>query len=114
MEGDVELVPSLGGATVLNIQPIEGGQAAITGDFLLLGEEVNPVAHTLRENHIEVHALHSHHLAEKPRCFCMHFFATGDPAQLTQGFRAALDQTNSAKSSGWSWPALSKSEETNE
>lgn len=98
MEGDVELIPSLGVATVLNFQPIEGGQAAITGDFLLLGEEVNPVAHTLRENHIEVHALHNHHLAEEPRYFYMHFFATGDPAELAQGLRAALDQTNSAKS----------------
>ncbi len=85
-------------ATVLNFQPIEGGQAAITGDFLLLGEEVNPVAHTLRENHIEVHALHNHHLAEEPRYFYMHFFATGDPAELAQALRAALDQTNSAKS----------------
>jgi hypothetical protein len=98
MEGDLELIPSLGVATVLNFQPIEGGQAAITGDFLLLGEEVNPVAHVLRENDIEVHALHNHHLAEEPRYFYMHFFAAGDPVTLAYGLRAALDQTNSAES----------------
>jgi hypothetical protein len=98
MEGNTELIPSLGVATVLNFQPIGEGQAAITGDFLLGGDEVNPVAQALREHDIEVHALHNHHLAEEPRFFYMHFFATGEPATLAQGLRAALDQTNSATS----------------
>ncbi len=96
MEGDVELLPSMGVATAINFQPVGGGQAAITGDFLMLAEEVNPVAQMLREHGIEVHALHNHHLMEEPRFFYMHFFAVGDPAQLAQGLRAALDQTNSA------------------
>ena len=95
MEGDIELLPSMGVATVLNFQPVEGGQAAITGDFLMLAEEVNPVAQTLRANGIEVHALHNHHLMEQPRYFYMHFFATGDPVQLAQGLKAAVDKTNS-------------------
>ncbi len=95
MEGDIELLPSMGVATALNFQPIDGGQAAITGDFLMLAEEVNPVAQTLRANGIEVHALHNHHLMEQPRYFYMHFFATGDPVQLAQGLKAAVDKTNS-------------------
>jgi hypothetical protein len=98
MEGDVELLPSMGIATAINFQPVEGDQAAITGDFLMLAEEVNPVAQALREHGIEVHALHNHHLMEEPRFFYMHFFAVGDPVELAQGLRAALDQTNSAES----------------
>jgi hypothetical protein len=97
-EGDTELFPSLGVATVLNFQSIAGGQAAITGDFVLREQEVNPVARTLREHGIEVHALHNRHLMEEPRLFYMHFFAKGDPSRLAQGRRAALDRTNSAKS----------------
>lgn len=96
MEGDVELLPSMGVATAINFQPVEGGQAAITGDFLMIAAEVNPVARALHEHGIEVHALHNHHLMEEPRYFYMHFFSVGDPAELAQGLRAALDQTNSA------------------
>jgi len=96
-EGSIDLLPAQGIATVLNIQPIAGGQAAIAGDFVLAADEVNPVAQTLREHGIDVTALHNHHLDEAPRLFYMHFFATGDPAELARGLRAALDQTNSAK-----------------
>jgi Domain of Unknown Function (DUF1259) len=36
------LIPSsMGLATALNFQPAGGGKAAITGDFVLLGKEVN-------------------------------------------------------------------------
>jgi Domain of Unknown Function (DUF1259) len=61
-----------------------------------VASEVNPVAQALRSHQIDVTALHNHHLGEDPRLFYLHFFATGDPAALAQGLRAALDQTNSA------------------
>jgi hypothetical protein len=60
--------PSMGVATALNFQPTGNGKAAITGDFVLLGSEVNPVMKALRQNGIEVTALHSHMLMEEPRC----------------------------------------------
>jgi len=94
-EGDIELLPAMGVATAINFQPAGEGQAAITGDFVLISTEVNPVAQTLRKAGIDVMALHNHHLGEDPRLFYMHFFATGDPAQLAQGLRTAIDQTNS-------------------
>jgi len=94
-EGDVELLPTMGVATVLNFQPIGNGQAAITGDFVMVAAEVNPVAQALRGANIDVTALHNHHLGEDPRLFYMHFFATGDPIQLAEGLRGALDKTNS-------------------
>ena len=88
---------SMGVATALNFQPTGGGKAAITGDFVLLGQEVNPVIKALRSNGIAVTALHSHMLQEQPRLFFMHFWANDDAVKLAKGLRAALDQTNSVK-----------------
>lgn len=89
--------PSMGVATALNFQPTGNGKAAITGDFVLLGTEVNPVIKALRQNGIAVTALHSHMLMEEPRLFFMHFWANDDALKLAKGLRAALDSTNSAK-----------------
>jgi biotin operon repressor len=96
-EGGMVVPNSMGIATALNFQPTGGGKAAITGDFVLLGKEVNPVIKALRENGIAVTALHSHMLEEQPRLFFMHFWANDDALKLAKGLRAALDQTNSAK-----------------
>lgn len=87
----------LGVATGINFQPTGSGKAAITGDFVLLGSEVNPVVQALRGNGIEVTAIHSHMLDEQPRLFFLHFWANDDAAKLARGIRAALDQTNKAK-----------------
>jgi hypothetical protein len=92
-----EVPPSMGLATGLNFQPTGSGNAAITGDFVLLGKEVNPVMKALRENGIAVTALHSHMLSEEPRLFFMHFWANDDALRLAKGLRAALDLTNSKK-----------------
>jgi hypothetical protein len=86
----------MGVATAINFQPTGASTAAITGDFALLGNEVDPVAAALRANGIEVTAMHQHHLSESPRLFYMHFWANDDPAKLATGLRAALDQTNRA------------------
>lgn len=88
---------SMGLATALNFQPTGGGKAAITGDFVLLGGEVNPVIKALRKNGIQVTAVHNHMLQEQPRLFFMHFWANDSAVKLAQGLRAALDQTNSKK-----------------
>ena len=96
-EAGMVIPNSMGVATALNFQPTGGGKAAITGDFVLLGKEVNPVIKALRENGIAVTALHTHMLEEQPRLFFMHFWANDDALKLAKGLRAALDQTNSAK-----------------
>ena len=87
----------MGTSTAINFQPTGDGKAAITGDFVLLGTEVNPVISALRENGIQVTALHSHMLSEEPRLFFMHFWANDDAVKLAQGLKAALDKTNSKK-----------------
>ncbi len=93
-EGGMTLTPPgpLGLATGVAFQPTGAGKAAITGDFVLLGEEVNPVLKTLRQNGIEVTALHSHMIEEQPRLFFMHFWANDDAIKLAKGIRAALDK----------------------
>jgi hypothetical protein len=100
MEGGMQLVPvgPMGVATAINFQPTGGGKAAITGDFVLIGDEVNPVINAFRANGIEVTALHSHMLDEQPRLYFMHFWANDDALKLAKGLRAALDKTASTKS----------------
>jgi hypothetical protein len=99
-ENDMVLAPvgPMGVAIAINFQPTGGGKAAITGDFVLAGNEVNPVLNALRANGIEVTALHSHMLDEEPRLFFMHFWAVDDALKLARGLRAALDRTASTKS----------------
>jgi hypothetical protein len=84
-----------GVATAINFQPTGGGKAAITGDFVLINTEVNPVVNALRANGIEVTAIHSHMLNEQPRLFFMHFWANDDAMKLAKGLRAAIDKTAS-------------------
>jgi hypothetical protein len=96
-EAGMPIPGSMGLATALNFQPTGGGKAAITGDFVLVGSEVNAVIQALRQNGIQVTAIHSHMLQEEPRLFFMHFWANDDAVKLAKGLRAALDQTNSKK-----------------
>ena len=86
-----------GMANAINFQPTGGGKAAITGDFLVTGDEVNPLIRTLRANGIEVTAIHSHMLDEQPRMFFIHFWANDDAQKLAKGLRAALEKTAIAK-----------------
>jgi hypothetical protein len=90
--------PAMGTAIGVNFQPTGGGKAAITGDFVLLAPEVNPVLQALRENGIEVTAVHNHMLDDTPRVFFVHFWANDDAQKLAHGIRMALDKVNVAKS----------------
>lgn len=95
-DGGMEVPVSAGTGIVINFQPTGGGKAAITGDFVLIAKEVNPVLKALRDNGIEVSALHSHMLDEEPRLFFMHFWAHDDALKLARGLRAGLDKVNLA------------------
>jgi biotin operon repressor len=97
-EEGMTLPPPMGTATGINFQQTGTDTAAITGDFVLLGSEVNPVIKALRANGIEITALHSHMLNEQPRLFFMHFWANDDALKLAKGLRAALDKVDVKKS----------------
>jgi hypothetical protein len=74
-EAGMAVPPSMGTAIAFNFQPTGSGKAAITGDFVLLGKEVNPVLKAMRDNG-------------------MHFWANDDVTKLTHGLKAALDLAN--------------------
>ncbi len=95
-EMGMEIPPYMGMATGVNFQ-MEGSRAGIAGDFVLLADEVNPVAKALTESGITVTALHNHMLYDNPRLFMMHFWGVGDPAKLAMGIKSALDKTNLKK-----------------
>src|SRR5215467_7854911 len=82
-----------GVATAINFQPTGDGKAAVTGDFVVTGEEVNPMMRALRANGIDVTAIHSHMLDEQPRLFFVHFWANDDAIKLAKGLREAIDKT---------------------
>jgi hypothetical protein len=91
-EDGMSVPPAMGTAIAINFQPTGGGKAAITGDFVVTAEEVNPMIRALRENGIEVTALHSHMLDEQPRLFFVHFWANDDAVKLAEGLQAALSK----------------------
>ena len=97
-DGGMEVPVAMGSAEAINFQPTGTGKTAITGDFVLTATEVNPVLRALRENGIEVTALHNHMLDDQPRLFFMHFWANDDAKKLGQGLKAALGHINIAKS----------------
>ncbi len=94
LEGGMAVPASLGSAIAINFQPTSEGKAAITGDFVLTADEVNPVLRAFRSNGIEVTALHNHMLDDQPRLFFMHFWANDDAKKLAAGLRAALDHVS--------------------
>jgi hypothetical protein len=92
-EDGMQIPAAMGSANAVNFQPTGQGKAAITGDFVVTAEEVNPLIRALRAHDIEVTAIHSHMLDEQPRLFFVHFWANDDAIKLAKGVRAALDRT---------------------
>jgi hypothetical protein len=90
--------PAMGTAIAINFQPTGGGKAAITGDFVALASELNPLITALRDNGIEVTAIHNHMVGEEPRTFFVHFWANDDALKLANGLGAALKTVNVARS----------------
>jgi hypothetical protein len=97
-DGGMTIPIGMGSGIVVNFQPTGDGKAGITGDFVLIAREVNPVLKALRDGGIEVTALHSHMLDEQPRLFFMHFWANDDAGKLARSLKAALGKVRLAKS----------------
>ena len=76
---------AMGTAIGINFQPTGGGKAVITGDFVALSSELNPLITALRDNGIEVTAIHNHMVGEEPRAFFIHFWANDDAVKLAHG-----------------------------
>jgi hypothetical protein len=91
---DMAVPNAMGLANAINFEPTGSGKAAITGDFVLIDNEVAPVMKALRDNGIEVTALHNHMVGEQPRLYFMHFWAHDDALKLAVGLKAALGHIN--------------------
>ena len=87
-EDGMPVPPAMGTAIAINFQPTGGGKAAITGDFVVTAEEVNPMIRALRENGIEVTAIHSHMLDEQPRLF----LSISGPTTMRSSWQKACKQ----------------------
>jgi hypothetical protein len=66
--------------------------AAIAGDVAMLGNEVTPVLKALRQNGLQVVAIHQHMTTTQPTIYFLHYWGTGPTAKLATGFKAALDR----------------------
>ena len=97
MEQGMAIPPAMGTGIGINFQPLGQGKAAVTGDFVLLAKEVNPVLQALRAGGIEVTALHSHMLDDEPHMYFMHFWGHDDAVTLARTLRTALDKANVKK-----------------
>ncbi len=93
MDG-MSIPDAMGTAIAINFQSTGGGKAAITGDFVALSSELNPLITALRDNGIEVTAIHNHMVGEDPRAFFIHFWANDDAIKLANGLGAALKTLN--------------------
>jgi hypothetical protein len=87
----VDMPPAMGMATAFNFQAAGSGNVAATGDFVMTGDEVNPIARALRQNGIGIRALHNHMIHGTPELYFMHFWAVGTPDKVASGLRAATD-----------------------
>jgi hypothetical protein len=65
--------------------------AVVDGDFIMTGEEVQPVLQALRKAGIHIVALHNHMIGEEPAFYFLHFWGKGSAQQLAHGVKAALD-----------------------
>jgi uncharacterized protein DUF1259 len=73
-------------------------KAAIAGDVAMLAGEVTPVLKALRQNGLDVVAIHHHMTGTQPMIIFLHYWGTGPADKLATGFKAALDQLGKSTS----------------
>ncbi|WP_244461604.1 DUF1259 domain-containing protein [Rhodococcus sp. ZPP] len=88
------LPPTFGVTTGINFQPLGGGRAAINGDIVMTGNEIQDVIGALRSGGIDVVEVHNHTLDEQPRLFYLHFWSVGDGVTLATTMREAISATH--------------------
>jgi len=66
--------------------------AVVAGDVAMLENEVTPVLKTLRENGLDVVAIHHHMTGERPMVIFLHYWGRGPAEKLAAAFKTALDE----------------------
>jgi hypothetical protein len=90
-QNGMEISPFMGTASSINFQNDET-KTAVTGDFVLLANEIAPVIHTLISYSITVTGVHNFMLDESPKTYFLHFWGYDDPTHLADGIKAALNE----------------------
>jgi hypothetical protein len=94
VDGGHLVPPTFGVTTTVNFQPLGEGKAAINGDIVMTGPEVQKVIQALRAGNISLVTVHNHSLTDEPRLFYLHYWALDDAVTLAKAMRAALGATN--------------------
>jgi Domain of Unknown Function (DUF1259) len=66
--------------------------AEVAGDVAMLANEVTPVLKALRDNGLNVVAIHHHMTGGPPTIYFLHYWGTGPVEKLANGFKAAVSQ----------------------
>lgn len=86
--------PAMGVAIAMNFQSVDATRVATTGDFVLIGSEVDAVEQALKANGFAVTALHHHMIGDSPPLYYMHFWSVQSPQAIAAGLKAALSHVN--------------------
>jgi hypothetical protein len=70
--------------------------AVVAGDIAMLEDEVTPVLKALRQNGLQVVAIHHHMIGTQPMVIFLHYWGRGPVEKLASGFRVALEKTKAA------------------
>src|SRR5919112_4132007 len=89
----VDIKPGLALGSYAAFKQTGENEALVMGDLVLAEDEYNPVIDRLQEGGIEQTAIHKHLLDESPAVWWTHIHGQGDPVELAQTIRAALDLT---------------------
>src|SRR5215218_5951738 len=89
----VDIKPGLALGSYAAFKQTGENEAMVMGDLVLTEDEYNPVIDRLQEGGIEQTAIHKHLLNESPAVWWTHIHGRGDPAELAQTIRAALDMS---------------------
>lgn len=67
------------------------GSSRISGDIAMTGTEIDRVLRVMRDNKIDIVAIHSHLMKEEPRVFFIRFWASGQTDDLAATMHDVLD-----------------------
>ncbi|MBC8155445.1 MAG: DUF1259 domain-containing protein [Bacteroidetes bacterium] len=94
VKGDSMPIPFGFGGWVAFKKTLDGKQAVMMSDTVLLEAEVNPLIDATHAAGLEIGAIHNHFFYEQPRIFYMHLHGMGDIAKLAQQYAQAIRNTN--------------------
>ena len=98
--GGVTIQPGFALGSYTAFKQTGDDEALVMGDLVLTEEEYNRVISRLQEGGIEQTAVHKHLLEESPAIWWTHIHGQGEPVEMAETIRAALDLTGTPLSGG--------------